>query len=105
MSSDAAIDAVLNGTMLDKFNHDDDGMREVMRRGATESDLKRWIKILDIAVLTRQSVPEDAAREIALKAFDCWIDAFCNKYDRMPKPREIWNSAIAAAPLPQKEQP
>lgn len=30
-----------------------------------------------------------------------WIDDFCNKHDRMPTPKEIWEAARAAKPAIQ----
>ncbi len=42
----AALDAIINGTMLDKHNHNDDGLIDFSQgREIGYRDIKRWIAI------------------------------------------------------------
>lgn len=41
-----ALDEIINGTMLDEYNHNDNGLVDVgERRPPTQRDLDRWYRI------------------------------------------------------------
>lgn len=50
----AALDAIVNGTMLDKFNHNDDGLLDFSQhRLPTQANLKHWATIATNALNTK----------------------------------------------------